>query len=125
MSYIIHMLLGDTCGIWVEFGNLSITEKLAFRSYTNSIIHNVSFSIHGLVMEMLLCKGIRCERAAEARHLIPKGQQKGMRSGRVILPEEGPAWNPAVIFVWLALDDVSLWSLRKSQQEGRWWLGLR
>lgn len=53
-------------------------------------------------------------RAEEARHLIPKGQQKGIGRGRVILPEEGPVWNPVVIFVWLALDGVSLWSLRKS-----------
>lgn len=53
---------------------------------------------------MLLCKGVRYERAEEARHLIPKGQQKGMGRGRVILPEEGPVWNPVVIFVWLALE---------------------
>lgn len=46
--------LVNTCGIWVKFGNLSITEKLVFRSYKNNIIHNVSFSINGLVMENAL-----------------------------------------------------------------------
>lgn len=41
----------NTCGIWIEFRNLNITENKVFRRYKKDIIHSVSYIINGLVTE--------------------------------------------------------------------------